>query len=191
VSDAELFIDGTGHLCARCPFDAKDAVKAVTGARWDPSRNAWRWPMSDATLLAVIDGLWAHPAVSDIDLTFDLDERYHGALAARGAATHKVADDVPPIDLELFGAPPHWIHQRRAFHFARSQRAAGIFIGMGGGKSRVAVDLCRDAGDERVLILCPKAVVGVWPKQFQLYAPDLFQVVAPRFGPRGGELSLA
>jgi hypothetical protein len=64
----------------------------------------------------------------------------------------KTTDTVPEIDLPLHGAPPWWEHQRRAFHFARDLDAAGIYIGMGGGKSRVVVDLVRDRGDQRVLI---------------------------------------
>lgn len=94
----------------------------------------------------------------------------------------KTTDRVPPIDLPLNGAPPHWVHQRRAFHFARDLDAAGIYIGMGGGKSRVVVDLVRDAGDQRVLILCPKNVIGVWPKQFELYAPGEYRMVTPTKG---------
>ena len=92
----------------------------------------------------------------------------------------KTTDRVPPIDLPLHGAPEWWIHQRRAFHFARDLKAAGIYIGMGGGKSRVVVDLVRDRGDRRILIVCPKNVIGVWPTQFDTYAPDEYRVVAPR-----------
>jgi SNF2 family DNA or RNA helicase len=103
----------------------------------------------------------------------------------------KTTDRVPDIDLPLHGAPPWWVHQRRAFHFARDLDAAGIYIGMGGGKSRVVVDLVRDRGDQRVLVLCPKNVIGVWPKQFEMYAPGEYRMVAPTNGPKGGELSVA
>ena len=91
----------------------------------------------------------------------------------------KTTDRVPPIELPLHGAPPWWVHQRRAFHFARDLDAAGIYIGMGGGKSRVVVDLVRDREDQRVLILCPKNVIGVWPKQFDTYAPGEYRMVTP------------
>jgi hypothetical protein len=94
----------------------------------------------------------------------------------------KTTDTVPEIDLPLHGAPPWWEHQRRAFHFARDLDAAGIYIGMGGGKSRVVVDLVRDRGDQRVLILCPKNVIGVWPKQFELYAPGEYRMITPTKG---------
>jgi SNF2 family DNA or RNA helicase len=94
----------------------------------------------------------------------------------------KTTDRVPPIPLPLHGAPEWWVHQRRAFHFARDLDAAGIYIGMGGGKSRVVVDLVRDRGDQRVLILCPKNVIGVWPKQFDTYAPGEYVPIASQKG---------
>jgi hypothetical protein len=38
---------------------------------------------------------------------------------------------------------------------------------MGGGKSAVAVGLCEHDAAMHVLVMCPKSVMGVWPKQFR------------------------
>jgi hypothetical protein len=65
---------------------------------------------------------------------------------------------------------PAWVHQRRAFHFAKDLRASGLFLDMGGGKSAVAVGLCEHDQAKAVLIVCPKSVLGVWPKQFREHA---------------------
>lgn len=157
-----------------------EVLAAVPGALWDKTRNAWRWRSSERTAVDLIDVLGR---IDAIETNAGLDALLAQAHARRAARQHKLAadDDVPPVPILVEGAPPHWVHQRRAFHFARNLSAAGIYIGMGGGKSRVAVDLCSDAHDQTVLILCPKNVIGVWPRQFELYAPQ-YRVFAPTKG---------
>lgn len=45
---------------------------------------------------------------------------------------------------------------------------------MGTGKTRVAIDVIRTRQDvRRVLVLCPKAVIDVWPRELEKHAPDL------------------
>lgn len=81
--------------------------------------------------------------------------------------------DLPPIPGEKTQA---WDHQRRAYWFARelweSQRpGAYLALGMGCGKTKVAIDLiCSLPLHRRVLVFCPKSVVAVWPRQFALHA---------------------
>lgn len=58
-----------------------------------------------------------------------------------------------------------WAHQRRAYWFAESMPAAGLFLGMGCGKTKIGADLLLNWGVKIALILCPKAVVPVWPKE--------------------------
>lgn len=60
---------------------------------------------------------------------------------------------------------PCWDHQTRAHHFARPARATMLGLGMGCGKTKVTIDLLQNWGSQAVLILCPKAVVPVWPKE--------------------------
>lgn len=64
------------------------------------------------------------------------------------------------------GTATPWPHQREAFDRARDQSGFMLAIPMGGGKSATAIALADDARDMRVLILCPKSVVGVWPREF-------------------------
>ncbi len=177
------------YIEAVTPYEAYNIVKGTPGGRWHPQRKVWRWAISEHTAIELCSKLVG--AGYDVRTDDEIDlliVRAHGLAAA---ATVKTDAVVPEIELDLLGQPPHWEHQRRAFHAARGQTAYLLAIGMGGGKSRVAVDLIRDQGDQRVLIICPKNVVGVWPKQFGLYGDtDSYTVVAPRKGPRGGELSL-
>lgn len=177
---AAIFTTGDRRwIVARFDPALNPRVLRIPGSQWDRTRNAWRWPYSDRTasdLVTVLEEL------DGVDMTDDVARLVSLARVREESRLFKLTDVVPPIELPLHGQPEHWVHQRRAFHFARELPAAGIFIGMGGGKSRVAVDLVRDAGDEKVLIICPKNVIGVWPKQFQLYAPDEYRIVYPTKG---------
>lgn len=65
--------------------------------------------------------------------------------------------------------PAMWQHQARAVQFAAERKTVILNYGMGTGKSRVAVELCDSIASReplRALILCPLAVVSVWPRQF-------------------------
>jgi len=63
-----------------------------------------------------------------------------------------------------------WPHQRTAFDFAAPLRSSLLAIGMGGGKSRIAIELAEHHDAQRILVLCPKSVVGVWPDQLAQHA---------------------
>lgn len=85
-----------------------------------------------------------------------------------------------------------WPHQQAAFQRARAHRGFMLAIGMGGGKTAVAITLLEDDHRElqtlvtpgqseptwrpfRALVLCPKSVVGVWPSQIQEHAVSTWQ----------------
>lgn len=95
-------------------------------------------------------------------------------------AIHRLADqwilDVP--DLVEFQPPVRktesWKHQRQAYWFARNKTATMLALEMGCGKTKVTVDLLVNWGCKRVLILCPKSVLGVWPRELERHGPDDF-----------------
>lgn len=64
-----------------------------------------------------------------------------------------------------------WQNQEEAYQFAMSRPASMLAMDMGTGKTRVAIDLVMDRPDVwRVLVVCPKAVLGVWPKELSKHA---------------------
>lgn len=75
-----------------------------------------------------------------------------------------------------------WPHQRQCFEFAYNKQAVGIFMDMGTGKSKVAIDLIVNRGHQKTLIVCPARVINVWPKQFKLHAPANINVVPLKVG---------
>jgi len=70
-----------------------------------------------------------------------------------------------------------WAHQERAVEFAEDKPAALLGMDMGCGKSAVAVTLAQIWDSRRVLVLCPKSVVGVWPREFLKHSGDSFEVL--------------
>lgn len=59
-----------------------------------------------------------------------------------------------------------WQNQEEAYQFTMQRPAAMLAMDMGTGKTRVAIDVVNDRRDVwRVLVVCPKAVINVWPKE--------------------------
>lgn len=70
-------------------------------------------------------------------------------------------------------APPRWPVQEEALEFALSHEAVMLDLEMGCGKTRVAIDSIMARPEVRtVLVVCPKAVMGVWPRELGKYAEE-------------------
>ena len=83
-------------------------------------------------------------------------------------------------------APPLWDHQTEAIEAALSQAGYLLGIPMGGGKSRCAIEIADRTDANRVLILCPKSVVGVWPRQAREHSARDWHVWHGRVPSRNG-----
>lgn len=111
----------------------------------------------------------------------------------RGELPRMVVDDTPlsrailamlehgeKPDFGLFrqeSPPDLWAHQKEGFQFAlsRMQHGIGVMleIGMGGGKTRLAIEIAKEVGAQRTLILCPKAVFQTWVNHLQPYGYEI------------------
>ncbi len=65
-----------------------------------------------------------------------------------------------------------WKHQVAGYH-AAAARPDGYMLamGMGCGKSKVAIDVLANSDVRQILILCPKSVLGVWRREFDRHWP--------------------
>lgn len=82
-------------------------------------------------------------------------------------------------------APPRWPAQEEALQFALERPACMLDMEMGCGKTRVAIDTIMAIPEVRcALVVCPKAVMGVWPRELAKYADPTEYVVFQR---RAGE----
>lgn len=81
--------------------------------------------------------------------------------------------------------PPLWPHQQEAVAVALQTRGIILEIPMGGGKSRTALELVRQTDATRVLVLCPRGVIDVWPDEIIKYDPAITVWAGQVTGKRG------
>jgi SNF2 family DNA or RNA helicase len=162
-----------GRLYMTTPFALKEAVKALPGARWDPEHKAWHIPATSSAAKAAYEVL----AGWTLSLSDDAANLLREAAEQEAAQDHKVADeaDLPDLPTKL----PAWLHQKRAFAFARARRGAMLAMDMGTGKSMTAIALLEDWKSDVAVILCPRSVMGVWPNQFATHAGREWRVIVP------------
>lgn len=73
--------------------------------------------------------------------------------------------------------PDRWQNQDEAVQFALSHPSCMLDMEMGTGKTRVAIDVSFERKDaHRILIVCPKAVIGVWRENLEKFAPDNYWI---------------
>lgn len=63
-----------------------------------------------------------------------------------------------------------WKHQLEALKFLMNQGFGALYTDMGSGKTKVMVDLVNNAGYKRTIIVAPKKVCRVWPKEFSIHS---------------------
>jgi len=147
-----------GRLAVTAPFEWKDALKRIPGARWDAAAKAWSYP---ATIHAIRNLKRDLPALDGAAEAFapvlELRARAHAAMRSDG---HDL-----PAPARTRREP--WAHQRRGFTMLRTMPAAFLQWDMGSGKTKPVIDAVANMeGTPRALIVCPLNVIPVWPREF-------------------------
>lgn len=170
----------------KTPFRLKDVCKSIFGARWDKGRRAWTYSASPTAAAQIVEAFAGHNIQGDAAWQEALAE----SARRKGAQVAKRTTDLPPIPKLKTDA---WLHQRQAYTFAKELPSSLLAMDMGTGKSLTAVSLIVNNDAKRVLILCPKAVVGVWPREFSLHAEEPWTVLAlhPKIGSVAKRMGLA
>lgn len=137
-------------------------MRSLPDARWSKPKRVWTCDATPLTAKRLADR-------GGFELSND---------AARLAK--KWVDAPPPAEPfgpDLWRLPP-WKHQKRMFDFSHARVAAYLAAEMGTGKSAAAVWLVENTFASKVVIVCPKAVLGVWPREFRRHAkhPESFFV---------------
>jgi len=68
--------------------------------------------------------------------------------------------------LDMLKTKP-WDHQMKGIEYGLSKRAALLHMHMGTGKTKVVLDIAYINNCQNVLIICPVAVLRVWPKEME------------------------
>ena len=162
------------RIVVRAPYECRDVLEAVAGARWDAGNRVRVYPASPHTARALLAELAHYPewVVSVDDDVKDLLSRAELEVAA---VDHKSAEDLA----EIPGRLPSWLHQRQAYHFAFEWRFTFFDMYMGSGKSRVTISLLDGWEAELCIILAPRSVLAVWPNQFATHSERDWLMIVP------------
>lgn len=147
-----------GRIVLHAPFAHLVLCKRIPGAGWDAARRAWIYPatLRHAQLIRA--------SIPRLEANGD----FHALLGPRApAALVKPPEPAPTPALPDGLRTRPWRHQIAAFDFCRALLAAGrtgvlLAMGMGTGKTLVAIMLLLFLRAQRVMIASPLRVVHVW-----------------------------
>jgi superfamily II DNA or RNA helicase len=135
-----------------------ERARGLPAAREHKKEGCWVVPASPATAARI--------ARRYVKRGLDQTVEFHRYWTGRVAAYRESQQVLKTPDAELSEIPHtrvqpagKWLHQRRAFWFAHPLEAAMLDVTMGGGKTKVAIDLLLNwrAGD--VLVISPLAAI--------------------------------
>ncbi len=143
-------------------------MRSLPDARWDKAKRMWTCAATPYTVRRIADRGG-----------FEL----HNDVARLGKKWFDGSEVDDPIGPSLYGVSP-WRHQKRMYDFSYLRIAAYLAAEMGCGKSAAAVWLLENTFASNAIIVCPKAVLGVWPREFARHARDRTQRDARRHSRR-------
>lgn len=145
-----------------------ESLAHVACAKFSKKQGAWVLPGSEAALNNLLEAL---PMV-------ELNEEAQDMLAEyeqkRARLAKVLAGAVLPYPRTK---TKPWRHQEQAYWLSVISRSFGLFMDMGTGKSKVAVDLVETQELLCTLVVCPKSVVPVWDAQFTIHGDGKTLVV--------------
>jgi SNF2 family DNA or RNA helicase len=150
--------DGSEILLHDINTDYMEDYAAIPGAKWRFRDGEWRWIYENKPEIVL--------ALHDMLGYAALDKSLRKMLPIAYSNGHECLSKVPL-----------WEHQMDAYQFAYNKQAAMLAMDMGTGKSAVAISLVVNHNLNPVLILCPKSVIGVWPKQFEKFSAIPYRVL--------------
>ena len=139
----------------------RDGLKNIPGRFYDADDKAWVLPYTDESIRTL--------ELLGAKLAEDIEPSSHSkTLAQRYAASQ----NQPRVKAKLYA------HQVRAYNFALEMfdegRAAAIFADMGTGKTPITIStvgtLYEQERIHKMLVVCPKSIVGVWEEEFRKFA---------------------
>ena len=158
-----------GNIVAQVPFEQKNTItcsRIIMGYKFvKTDKPYWELPYSPLSAKLICEEF---PNVVHMDPGIeDLYGSYQRALQYR---IHPDPPGIPGLkQINPKDGEPlvPWLHQKQAFWFCMDIPGSMLAFDMGTGKSLTAVALTVNNKHDRVLIVCPKSVIPVWPKEFE------------------------
>ena len=162
VSATENFIE------IQTMFQNKELCKSIAGYRWNPSKKVWYYQKT-------------------IETAKKINEIFPNSVSDNSFKELLEKEELEEFEIEDFSEVPNtkmlcWNHQCAAYNFSKNKKSVALFMDMGTGKSKVAIDLLNNLEVKKILIVCPLSVVGVWPREFIKHGTKNYQVLPLNFG---------
>lgn len=142
-------------------YQYRESIKEIEGRFYDADEKCWVIPLT------------AHNASTLSLLGASLDESLKElAKTVRVAFVSRCEHRKPRVKAKLFA------HQKDAYDFAldafEKGKAVALLADMGTGKSMMTIAITgtleADKGVKKMLVVCPKSIVGVWEDEFRKFA---------------------
>ncbi len=142
-------------------YQYRESIKEIEGRFYDADEKCWVIPLT------------AHNASTLSLLGASLDESLKElAKTARVAFVSRCEHRKPRVKAKLFA------HQQDAYDFALDAfergKAVALLADMGTGKSMMTIAITgtleAEKGVKKMLVVCPKSIVGVWEDEFRKFA---------------------
>lgn len=139
----------------------RESIKEIEGRCYDADEKCWIVPLTKQNASV----LWLMGAELE-------DELKELAKTARDANLKPMSRPVPRVKAKLYE------HQQKAYEFAlgilEHGKGLAILADMGTGKSLMSIaitgTLNADGKVDKLLVVCPKSIVGVWEEEFRKFA---------------------
>ncbi len=139
----------------------RESIKEIDGRFYDADEKCWVIPLNSKNVATL--GLLG--ATLDKELT-------EMAKTERGAFVSVCTHPTPRVKAKLFR------HQQDAYDFAleifKQGKAVALLADMGTGKSMMTIAITgtleKECSVKKMLVLCPKSIVGVWEEEFRKFA---------------------
>ena len=142
-------------------YQYRESIKEIEGRFYDADEKCWVIPLTaqNASTLSLLGA--------------SLDESLKElAKTARVAFVSRCEHRKPRVKAKLFA------HQKDAYDFAldafEKGKAVALLADMGTGKSMMTIAITgtleADKGVKKMLVVCPKSIVGVWEDEFRKFA---------------------
>jgi len=148
-------------ISVRVPFNYKDTLKAIHGAKFNFELRLWQYPRSVETARS-INSVISSTVPRSISFREMLKREVDSEII-------RVSEELPPVPITVL---PAWNHQKQAFWFAKNKQSVMLAMDMGTGKTKVSIDILQNDNAEKVLIACPSHVIHVWPNEFKKHCVD-------------------
>ena len=188
---APTFVDAdAGRIIVRPSFADLLACQRIRGGRWDTERKAWSFPATQENAGAIRSAIRFLRATERFDsiLRLPVTEPPETAIAPVAPVASVVAARQSETEMEALATPAGmltrpWRHQQVAYQFCLDHFAAGfhailLAMGMGTGKTLVAIMLLLYLRARRVMIASPLRVVPVWVTQLERHMNSDAVVIA-------------